>query len=176
MKVGVGSQNKTKVHAVVEVLSDYPLFAGADIEGVRVNVDEFGHPKGLEAIVEGAIDRAKQAQTGRDYGFGIESGLMPVPNTKTGYMEVAACAIWDGRQAHLGLSQAYEWPKSVMEGLAKGLDGSQAIRAAGLTDKEKIGEHEGFVGLFCKGRTNRTEFNKLAIMMALMHLENPEHY
>ena len=39
-----------------------------------------------------------------------------------------------------------------------------------------FGEHEGFVGIFAKGRTNRTEYNKGAIMMALMHLENPEHY
>jgi non-canonical (house-cleaning) NTP pyrophosphatase len=60
--------------------------------------------------------------------------------------------------------------------LHEGLDGSQAIRAAGLTEKEKVGEHEGFVGIFTRGRTNRTEFNKAAVVMALMHLENAEHY
>ena len=56
------------------------------------------------------------------------------------------------------------------------MDGSQAMRVAGLTHHEKIGEHEGFVGVFTKGRMNRTEYNKAAIMMALMHLENPEHF
>lgn len=92
-------------------------------------------------------------------------------------MEVAVCAIYDGTQIHLGLSQAYEWPKEVLDGiLNKGLDGSQAMKAAGITQKEKLGEHEGFVGVFAKGRTNRTEYNKGAIMMALMHLENPEHF
>lgn len=177
MKVGVGSKNKTKVDAVANLLRDYSIFEGAEVAGVDVKIEQFGHPKNLDETVEGAVDRAKQAYVGNDYGFGIESGLMKVPQTKSGYMEVAVCAIYDGTQVHLGLSQAYEWPKEVLDGiLNKGLDGSQAMKAAGITQKEKLGEHEGFVGVFAKGRTNRTEYNKGAIMMALMHLENPEHY
>ena len=102
---------------------------------------------------------------------------MAVPQTKTGFMEFAACAIFDGKQIHLGLSPAYEWPAKVLHKiLHEGLDGSQAMKATGLTDKEKLGEHEGFVGLFTRGRTNRTEFNKAAVTMALMHIENAEHY
>lgn len=177
MKVGVGSKNKTKVGAVADLLKDYAMFNGAEVIGVDVKVEQFGHPKNLEEVVAGAIDRAKQACVGYDYGFGIEGGLMAVPKTKSGFMEVAACAIFDGKQIHLGLSQACEWPKKAIEGiLHKGLDGSQAMKAAGLTKHEKMGEHEGLVGIFTKGRTNRTEYNKGAIMMALMHLENPEHY
>ena len=177
MNVGVGSKNKTKVVAVAELLQKYPMFEGVEVEGVDVTVELYGHPKSLEDTVAGAVDRAKQAQVGRDYGFGIESGLMAVPQTKSGYMEVAVCAIYDGMRTHLGLSQAYEWPTKVINAILNdGLDGSQAMKAAGLTQHEKIGEHEGFVGVFTKGRTNRTEFNKAAITMALMHLENPEHY
>ena len=72
---------------------------------------------------------------------------------------------------------AEEWPKKVIDGiLNKGLDGSQAMKASGLTQHEKLGEHEGFVGIFTKGRMNRTQYNKAAIVMALMHLENPEHF
>lgn len=176
MKVGVGSKNKTKVGAVTEILQDYPMFAGAEVEGVDVQIEQFGHPKTLAETVAGAVDRAKQAYTGHDYGFGIESGLMEVPQTKSGYMEVAVCAIFDGTQVHMGLSQAYEWPKKVLEKILAGMDGSQAMKAAGLTQHEKLGEHEGFVGIFAKGRTNRTQYNKGAITMALMHLENPEHF
>ena len=177
MKVGVGSKNKTKVDAIAQVLKNYPMFNGAEIAGVAVNIEQFGHPKSLDETVSGAVDRAKQAYVGNDYGFGIESGLMRVPQTKTGYMEVAACAIFDGSQVHLGLSQACEWPKKVIDLiLNQGMDGSQAMKAAGLTGHEKLGEHEGLVGIMTKGRTNRTEYNKTAIVMALMHLENPEHY
>lgn len=177
MKVGVGSKNSTKVDAVVQILRDYIMFEGAEVEGVEVKIEQFGHPKTLAETVAGAIDRAKQACVGRDYGFGIESGLMEVPQTKSGYMEVAVCAIFDGRQVHMGLSQAYEWPRQVLDGiLNKGLDGSQAMKAAGITELDKLGEYEGFVGLFTEGRTNRTEYNKGAILMALMHLEHPDHF
>ncbi len=177
MKIGVGSKNKTKVNAVTHLLKDYPMFDGAEVAGIAVKVEEFGHPKSLEETVEGAVNRAKQAYVGNEYGFGIESGLMNVPQTKSGYMEVAVCAIYDGEKIHLGLSQACEWPKKAIEGiLHKGLDGSQAMKAAGFTSNEKLGEEEGLVGLFTKGRTNRTEYNRGAIMMALMHLENSEHY
>lgn len=177
MKIGVGSKNKTKVGAVEEVLLASEMFSHAQVGGVAVQIEEFGHPKNLEETVEGAVQRAKQAYVGNDYGIGIEGGLMAVPQTKTGHMEVAVCAIFDGKQIHLGLSPAYEWPHKVLHKiLHEGLDGSQAMRETGLTNKQKLGEHEGFVGLFTRGRTNRTEFNKAAVMMALMHLENAGHY
>ena len=137
----------------------------------------FGHPKSIEETVAGAIDRAKQAYKNHDYGFGIEGGLMKVPHTKSGYMEVPVCAIFDGKQIHIGLSSALEWPKKTMDLiLNKGMDGSQAMKAAELTTHEKFGEKEGLIGVLTKGRTNRTEHNKGAIAMALIHLENPELY
>ncbi len=177
MNVGIGSKNKTKVNAVAELLKDYPMFEDAEVESVAVQVEEFGHPKSIDETVAGAINRAKQAQIGREYGFGIEGGLIAIPHTKTGYMEVAICAIYDGEQIHLGMSQGCEWPKKVIHSiLHEGLDGSQAMKKHGLTGHDKLGEHEGLVGIMTKGRTNRTAFNKTAIGMALMHLENPEHY
>jgi len=177
MKVGVGSKNKTKVNAVEEVLKDYPLFNSAEVTGIPVQVEEFGHPKNIDETVAGAIDRAKQAWAGNDYGFGIEGGLIEVPYSKTGYMEVAACAIYDGKQLHLGLSPACEWPRQVLDGiLHKGLDGSQAMKAAGITTEVKLGENKGFIDIVTKGRMDRTAFNKASIVMALVHLENPEYY
>jgi inosine/xanthosine triphosphatase len=177
MKIGVGSKNKTKVNAVAELLKDYPMFKNAEIFGVNIKIEEFGHPKNIEETVAGAVDRAKQAYVNNDYGFGIEGGLMKVPQTKSGYMEVAACAIFDGKQVNIGLSQACEWPKEVIDGiLNKGMDGSQAMKAAGLTEHEKLGEHGGMIEVLTKGRMNRTDFNRSAVAMALIHLENPEHF
>ncbi len=177
MKVGVGSKNKTKVSAVAELLKGYPMFEKAEVVSVDVKVEEFGHPKSMEETVAGAINRAEQAYFENDYGFGIEGGLVKVPKTKSGYMGFTVCAIFDGKQVHLGFSQAYEWPKKAMEAiLLKGMDGSQAMKATGLSNHEKAGEHEGLVSVLTKGRTNRTELNKGAIMMALIHLENPELY
>lgn len=175
MKVGVGSKNKTKVGAVSAVLPEYPLFATAEVISVDVVVEEFGHPKNIEETVAGAIARATQAQAGNDLGIGIEGGLMQVPGTKSGYMEVAACAIYDGTTIHLGLSSGFEWPKAAIHGiLNEGLDGSQAMKASGITNEDKIGANDGVIGILSKGRMTRTEYNIQALRMALVHLENPE--
>lgn len=177
MKIGMGSKNKTKVEALKDVLKEYSMFDGSEIIGVDIKVEEFGHPKNIDETVKGAIARAKQAYEGNDFGFGIEGGLMAIPYTKSGFVEVGVCAIFDGSQIHLGLSPALEWPKKAIDGiLNKGLDGSQAMKVAGLTSHEKIGENEGMIGMLTKGRMNRTQYNKLAIIMALTHLENPEHF
>lgn len=177
MKVGVGSKNKTKVDAVRETLLDYPLFTGADVICVEVQIEEFGHPKSMEETVAGAIERARQAYVNNEYGFGIEGGLIEVPYSKSGYMGVAVCAIYDGEKTHLGLSPAYEWPAKVIDGiLNKGLDGSQAMKAAGITQEEKLGANKGFIDIVTNGRMDRTAINKAAITMALVHLEYPEYY
>ena len=177
MRINVGSKNKTKVEAVEEVLKSSPLFKSAEIVGVEVKVEEFGQPKNLNAVIEGAIDRAKQAFVGADYGVGIESGLMEAPHTKTGFVETTACAIYDGKQNHIGFSPAFEWPKSMMDLiLGKGMDASQAMKAAGLTQHEKIGTAQGGVSILSNGRINRKTLNILATTMALIHLEHPKHY
>ena len=177
MRVHVGSKNKTKVEAVERIFKKSAKFSHTEVIGIPVEVPEFGHPKSLQKIVEGAMTRAVQAAKGADFGVGIESGLIAVPYTKTGYMEIAACAIYDGSQHHLGLSPAFEWPVEVLDGiLNKGLDGSQAVAAAKMTNEEKLGANRGTIHLLTNGRTDRTEQNSFAVMMALVHLEHPEFY
>ena len=177
MKVGMGSKNKTKVAALEDMLRKYPMFEGAEVIGVDAVTDVYGHPKSIDETVEGAIQRAKKAYEGHEYGFGIEGGLMKVPHTKSGSMEVAACAIYDGKRIHLGLSPALEWPLEMHDSIMnKGLDGSQAMQAAGLSQEEKPGEGEGIIGLLTNSRMTRTDYNKIAIMMALTHLEHPEFF
>ena len=176
-KVNVGSKNATKVEAVSEVFRKAKFFSeGVEVAGVEISGDKYGHPQTLEKTVTGAIDRAKQAFKDCDYSVGIEGGLMEVPHTKSGFMEVAVCAIYDGKTFHLGLSPACEWPKKVTELILKGLDGSQALREAGFTNHDKIGTAEGGIYILTKGLTTRKEYNAAAVLMALIHLENPEHY
>lgn len=177
MKITVGSTNQAKIQAVIEVVHECALFTNPEVVGVDVSVEQFGHPVGIDAIVKGAMDRAKHAFLNCDLSVGIESGLLPVPHTKTGYVEIAVCAMYDGQQFHLGTSSGYEWPKAVAEMIVKGgKDGSQAMREVGLTSHEKIGIAEGAVGLLTKGKLNRTQQNKQAVIMALVPLENKEHY
>jgi len=177
MKVHVGSKNKTKVDAVALAFGKSEKFKNAEIIGVAVEVPEFGHPKTLAETVDVAMARALRAATGADLGIGIEGGLMSVPHTKGGHMEVGVCAIYDGKEYHLGMSPAFEWPLAVLDGiLNKGLDGSQAVAAANMTNEEKLGTNQGTIHLLTNGRTNRTEQNGLAVLMALVQLEHPEFY
>lgn len=179
MKINIGSKNPTKTQAVKDTVALYPkLFPEAEILSVDVKVDLYGHPKSLEQTINGAMDRARQAFVNCDYSFGLEGGLMPVPKTKTGFMEVGACAIFDGSNFYLGLSPAFEWPKQATELIIAGkADGSQALKQIGFTEHEKLGVLPGgAIGILSGGRLTREDFTKYSIIMALVQLEHPEMY
>ena len=179
MRVYVGSKNKTKVQAVHDALLLYPtLFTNPEIIGIDVEIELFGHPKSLKETVAGARERAKKAFGDCDYSFGLEGGLIKVPYSKTGYMEVNACAIYDGKNFHLGLSPAYEWPREVTKLILSGkADASQAFKQLGYTKHEKLGAMDGGIsGVLTNGRLTREDFIKYSIIPALIHLEKPEFY
>ncbi len=172
MKIKVGSVNKVKIEALKEILLDYPNLKNAEISNINVSSNIADQPKSLEETINGAINRAKNAFKNCTYSFGIESGLMAVPKTKTGFMDVCACAIFDGKEYHLGLSSAWEVPKKIMYHMLNDrLDMNQATFKAGLTKNPQIGSKEGLVGILTKGRLTRKEYTKEAIRTALIHLE-----
>jgi inosine/xanthosine triphosphatase len=171
MKINVGSKNKAKVEAVAEILKEYPHLAIAGVESVDVKSDVSEQPLSLDESIKGAMNRARSAFKDCDYSIGIESGLMKVPETKTGYMDVCVCALYDGKEFHLGLSSAWEHPGIFDPILNEGLDMSQAVNRAGLTDNPGIGAAEGAIGILTKGRLNRKEYTKQALRTALIHLD-----
>lgn len=172
MKIIVGSTNRIKVGAVEELLRDYPHLKDATIMAVDVPSGVGNQPKSLGETVEGAMNRARGVFQDCSYSIGLESGLMAVPNTKSGFMDVCVCAIFDGNEYHIGLSSAWEAPKKVMEHmLSEGLDMNQAALKAGLTENAHVGSAEGLVGIMTKGRLTRKEYTKEAIRTALIHLE-----
>ncbi len=173
LRVKVGSTNNVKVEAVREILRDYPHLAHAEVETCETDSGVSAQPKSLEETIEGAINRAKQAFKNCDLSVGLESGLMSVPKSRTGHMDVCACAIYDGREFYFGLSSAWEFrDRAIIDSmLGGGLDMSEAINRAGLTTNPKIGEEEGAIGILTKGRLTRKEYTKQAIRMALIHLE-----
>ena len=178
MRINIGSQNPVKVDAIRETLREYTIFAGAEINPTQVYSNVSEQPKSLEETIKGAINRAKSAfEQGANLGIGVESGLMTVPYTKTGYMDFCACAIYDGNQAHLGLSSAFEFPKEVTRIiLEQDVDANEAAYRANLTGEKKIGSSDGIIGIITKNRVTRKDYTQQAIRMALIHLENPELY
>lgn len=172
MKIKVGSANKIKVEAVQEILQDYQHLKDALVLAEETSSGVADQPKSLEETVKGAMNRARGAFKDCDYCFGIESGLMAVPGTKTGFMDVCVCAIFDGKEYHIGLSSAWEAPSKVVKHMLEdGLNMNQAALKAGLTDNPKIGSAEGLVGIVTKGRLTRKEYTKESVRTALIHLE-----
>ena len=174
MTIAVGTTNKAKVDAVTEVLQEYTHLTGAIIKPTATSSGVSDQPLSLQETVEGALHRAHSAYKDCDYSIGIESGLFEVPKSKSGYMDVCVCAIYDGKEFHMGLSSAWEFPdSSVIKDLMlqKGMTMSEAINKAGYTKNESIGSAEGAVGILTKGRVDRKEQAKQAIRMALIHID-----
>lgn len=174
MKIIIGTTNKAKIEAVEEIIEDYDFLSGSEIEGVSVESGVSDQPLSLDETITGAMNRARLAFSNCDYSIGLESGLMTVSKAKSGYMDLCVCAIFDGEEFHLGLSSAWEFPNpEVMKMMLEdGLDMSQAINKIGLTNNPKIGSEEGAIGILTKGRLNRKEYTKQALLTALIHLEN----
>ncbi len=177
MKIAIGSTNEIKVGALKELAPQYEILAQAEVVFVSVPSNVSEQPKSIGETVEGAKNRAFGAFPGYALSFGIESGLIEVPHTKTGMMDVCVCAIFDGTEYHIGLSPAFECPPKVMGFVRnEGMDLNQAFFRAGITENPKLGNAEGAVGLLTKGRITRMDYTKQAIIMAMIHLENSEFY
>lgn len=174
MRIVVGSTNPSKVDAVKESILDYPYLAKAEVVGVKADTGVAEQPKTLDETITGAINRAKKAFQNCDYSIGIESGLMVVPQAKSGYMDLCVAAIYDGDEIHLGFSSAWEFPDPTIMHmiLHEGHNMSDAINIAGLTTNPDIGMAEGAIGILTKGRLTRKAYHKQALLTALIHLDN----
>lgn len=173
LRFKVGSANKAKVAAVAGILLEYPHLAGGDVEGVKTDSGVSDQPLSLDETIAGAMNRAHSAFVDCDYSVGLESGLMAVPQAKSGYLDVCVAVIYDGSEFHLGISSAWEFKnKEIITSMVEeGLDMSQAIQKAGMTSNPNIGSEEGAIGIVTKGRIDRKAYTKQALQMALIHLE-----
>ncbi len=180
MRIIVGSTNEVKIGAVRQLAPDYPCIATAVVGGIDVPSGVSDQPKSLEETMTGAMNRARGAwdrgglkvDDGGDLSFGIESGLFKVPFTRTGYMDVCVCAIFDGVQFEFGFSSAWESPAEVMKYMIEdGLDMNQAYHKAGYTDDPKIGSSIGTISLVTKGRLSRMAYTAESVRTALIGIE-----
>ncbi len=174
MKIIVGSKNKVKIDAVSESLLDYDCMTNLEIVGIHANSGVSEQPLTLDETVQGAINRATEAfNAGGDYGFGIESGLMHVPRTQSGYMDMCICAIADKDDVYIGMSSAWEFPDSEVSKsiIYDGLDMSQACVKHGLTNDSDVGRKGGAINIVTNGRLNRKEYTKEAVRNAMIHIE-----
>ncbi len=177
MKINIATKNPIKVKAVQEVIKNYPMLTRAKVVKYKASSQVQEQPKSLRETVRGAKNRAKNAFHNCNYSIGLESGLIKIPDTKSGYMDTTVCVIYDGIQFHLGLSSCFEYPtKATRLVFEKGVDMNKALHLLKLTKNKKLGSAKGAIGLLTKNRLTRKEYTKQAIVTALIHLENPKLY
>ena len=167
--IRVGSLNPVKLGAIREVMAT--RFPEARFQPVAAPSEVPDQPLGLEETLRGAKNRAKNAFAECFLSVALESGLVEVPGSNTGYMNLTACAIFDGREMYLGLGPAFELPPEVTRLVVEeGLELDPAVRRAGLTDNERIGYAQGIIGILSGGRVTRMDYSRPAVSMALVRM------
>jgi inosine/xanthosine triphosphatase len=165
--VRVGSMNPVKLGAIREVMAG--VFPEAEFVPVAAPSEVPDQPLGLEETLRGARNRARNAFVDCFLSVALESGLVEVPGSNTGYMNLTACAIFDGREMYVGLGPAFELPADVTRLVVEdGLELDPAVRRAGLTDNERIGYAQGIIGILSGGRVTRMDYSRPAVSMALV--------
>ncbi|HEX4839647.1 MAG TPA: DUF84 family protein, partial [Rhabdochlamydiaceae bacterium] len=116
MAIAIGTTNQAKIQALEEILQDYSFFDTKKVIAVSADSGVSNQPLSLQETIQGAKNRAEKAAFSCDatYGFGIESGLMEAPGTKTGFLHVSVCAIFDGKSHYVGLSTGFEVPPAIL--------------------------------------------------------------
>lgn len=176
MILAIGSTNKVKVQALEEAIKSYPIFENARLITCDVPSEVSSQPMSLSETIRGAQNRAKKAYEACvecAYGFGIESGLVEVPEAKTGYLETSICCIYDGEGFIMGQSCAFELPQKIIDLIInEKMDLGQACFTGGFTNNPKLGAAEGFIGILTGGRITRKDYTLQSIITALIQVEN----
>ncbi len=173
MVISIGSINKVKVEAVTELLKEYPHLAALKIVARSASSDVSEQPFTLEETIQGAKNRACNAFEDCKLSVGIEGGIFAAPGTRTGYLHITACSIYDGKDHYIGISSGFEVPPKILHLMDGGkVDMSQACLHSGITANAKLGAAEGLIGILSLGRIDRKAYTKESLRMALVQLEN----
>lgn len=169
MKVGIATRNPSKIRAVEEMFriafKDVQVFPRDADSGIPAQPKE-------GQILQGAINRARAALDGNDFGVGIEAGVIEL-NGKL--CNAAYCVIMDRTGKYsVGSQPIFELPeifrKEILAGKEFGTVADEYFRTKNI-------KHEGgSVKIFSKGLISRDDMLKDAIKCALVPWISKEIY
>lgn len=174
-----GSTSPTKVAAVRKVIaSRYP--DGFEISHLNAVSGVSRQPRGLEETIRGAKSRALDAYINKgecDFAIGIESGLIELPGSESGMMELCICAVFDGTHYCIGASSGFEVPVPVMKAIVHdGCSLTQAFTQTGFIGGTHNHGESGIIDGLTENRMTREMQNEQALTMAFVKLDNPRLY
>jgi inosine/xanthosine triphosphatase len=166
----VGTTNEAKIRAVERALSllqqktKDPRFQQITVKGVHCSSQVSAQPLDTQETLQGAINRAKQAQilVNAEFGIGIESGLECIQDR---WFECGWICVQD-RQGNVGFgsSNRYEIREALMERIRQGKELSTAIEE--LTGLEHVKTTLGMSGVITHGIVNRDDSYRDALLFA----------
>ncbi|HIH31365.1 TPA: inosine/xanthosine triphosphatase [Candidatus Woesearchaeota archaeon] len=177
MIINIGTKNPSKIAAVKEAFLLYNEFNNAEFKEINADPGVADQPISLNEVIEGAKNRAINCFNNCEYSVGLESGLMKIPNTNTGYADICVCVIYDGKNYFLGLGPGLEFPKAIVKDIIEnGINAADSAHKNRLTNSKNIGDEEGIVGILTRGIIDRKEYHKYSVIMALLQVLNKELY
>ena len=173
MNVVVGSKNPVKLNATRNILGR--IYRDITVSSANVDSGVPDQPFGLDQTVKGAVNRAKNAYTEEfELSVGIESGLLNVPETLTGYIDLQWCAIYDGKNITIEASSGFEYPPSVIKEVLNGVEvGDVMDKVIGVDD---LGQKKGAVSYLSMEMLNRTENTEECVLTAMIPRMNKDIY
>ncbi|MHA1820638.1 MAG: DUF84 family protein [Promethearchaeota archaeon] len=199
--VAIGTKNRAKIFAVKNAFSI--LFPKDELEVYDYGVDSGVGPQpiGIDTIITGAKNRASKALTNyfdlnrkdpkqpkneRDnssvikriyLGIGIESGLVPLEELKTGYMDMQFCAIYNEfGEFSLGCGSGFEYPPLIINPVLNGSKKEIGDVMEEITRIKNVKEKGGAIGFLTDGIVERSDILRNAVIMALIPYRSPELY
>jgi inosine/xanthosine triphosphatase len=163
-RVTVGSTNPVKIAAVRVILSR--LVPAATVDGVTVESGVPDQPFGDEETIRGALARARAARelSVADLGFGIEGGVVEMPDGSMRTCAWAAVVSADGRHG-IGGSLAMPLPTAVARLIRQGMELGHAMDALSGQSETKRGA--GAVGILTAGLVDRQRAYEVLVAYAL---------
>ncbi|MGB9705046.1 MAG: inosine/xanthosine triphosphatase [Pyrobaculum sp.] len=165
MIVAVGTKNPNKIRAVEEAYKMFGIPAVVVPAPARPPVPP--QPIGLEAVVRGAVERAKAALSQipkAEHGVGIEAGAVQAADT---HLDITIAAVADREGVvTIGFGPAFQIPPPFLPHVLNGVElGALAERHY---QRPSIGYREGIIGALTKRRITRKDLNLAAVAMALV--------
>jgi len=163
--VAVGSKNPVKVAAVRSILARIAPRAVVDAVAVSSGVPD--QPFGDDETIRGALARARAAReaVGAELGFGIEGGVVDMPDGSMRTCAWAAVVSADGRHG-VGGSLAMPLPNSVARLIREqGMELGHAMDE--LTGQRETKHGAGAVGILTAGLVDRQHAYEVLIAYAM---------
>jgi len=187
----IGSKNPVKIKAVQSVFTKFFPDILFEFRHYDVPSQVSPQPWGNDETIQGAIFRAKNALTSfiQDnsiciqtypnsfYYIGIEAGLIPIPQTVSGYMDIQYCAIFD-KMGHfsLGAGSGWEYPKKIIDELKLNPNLEIGTIMARLENDPDVKYKNGAIGYYSQNKITRPALTEECVKMALIPFLNPGLY